>query len=88
VYRLYRSSPSGDFLEDGGGSGGPDEWLGFGIVLLQIGFDGGDQFVHAAEDAASNGVVGDQAEKPFDEIDPGRRCRGEVKVEARVALGA
>ena len=39
-----------------------------------------------AEDAASNGVVGDQAEKPFDEIDPGRRCRGEAKVEARVAL--
>ena len=55
-------------------------------MLLKVGFDGGVEFGDAVEDAASNGVVGDQAEEPFDEIDPGGRCRGEVKVKAGVAL--
>ena len=68
-------SPAGDPHKDVGGWGGPDERLGFGIVLVQIGFDGGDQFVQAAEDAAANGVIGDQAEEPLHQIDPGRRCR-------------
>ena len=66
--------------------GGPDEGLGLGIVLLQVGFDCGLEFGDAAEHAAADGVAGDQAEEAFDLIDPGGRCRGEVEVEARMAL--
>src|SRR6516165_6885020 len=65
---------------------GPDEWLGLGVVLLQVGFDCGLEFSNAAEDAAADGVAGDQAEEAFDQIDPGGRSRGEVEVEAGVAL--
>ena len=46
--------PSGDFFEDVGGRGGPDERFGFGIVLLEIGFDCGLEFGDAAEDAAAD----------------------------------
>ena len=49
-------------------------------MLLQVGFDCGLEFGDAAEDAAADGVVGDQAEEPFDQIDPRGRCRGEVEV--------
>jgi hypothetical protein len=56
-------SPTGDFLKDVGGWRGPDEGLGCGIVLLEVGFDGGVEFGDAVEDATSNGVVGDQAEE-------------------------
>jgi len=33
-------------------------------VLLQVGLDRGLEFGHAVEDAASDGLVGDQAEEP------------------------
>jgi hypothetical protein len=79
-------SPSGNFLEDIGGLGGPYEGLWLGIVELQVGFDCGLEFGDAAEDAAADGVAGDQTEESFDQIDPGSRCRGEVEVEAGVAL--
>jgi hypothetical protein len=79
-------SPSGDFLEDVGGWGGPDEGLGLGVVLLQVGFDCGVEFGNAAEDATADGVAGDKAEEAFDQINPGGRCRGEVEVEAGMAL--
>ena len=49
---------------------------------LDCGFEFGD----AVEDAAADGVLGDQAEEALDLIDPGRRSRREVDVEARVAL--
>ena len=39
------------------------------------------------EDAAPDGLVSDQAEEPFDQIDPSGRGRGEVDVKARMALG-
>ena len=79
-------SPSGDFFEDVSGGGGPDERFGFDVVLLEIGFDCRLEFSDAAEDAAADGVAGDQAEEAFDQIDPGGRGRGEVEVEAGVAL--
>ena len=55
-------------------------------MLLQVGFDRGLEFSDAAEDTAADGVVGDQAEEAFAQVDPGGRCRGEVEAEARVAL--
>ena len=55
-------------------------------MSFQVGIDCGLEFGDAVEDAASNGVIGDQAEEPFDQIDPGGRCRGEVEVEAGMAL--
>ena len=55
-------------------------------MLLEVGFDCGLEFGDAAEHAAADGVFGDQAEEPFDEIDPRGRGRGEVKVEAGMAL--
>ena len=78
VYRLQRLSPFGNFLENIGGPGGPDQRLGLCIVVLQVGFD----CVDVAEDTAADGVVVDYAEESFDEIDPGGRCRGEVEVMA------
>ena len=63
--------------------GGPDERFGVGIVLVEVGFDGGLEFGDAVEHAAADGVFGDQAEEALDEIDPGGGSRGEVEVEAR-----
>ena len=50
--------------------GGPDERFGVGIVLVQVGFDGGLEFGDAAKHAAADGVLGDQAEEAFDQVDP------------------
>ena len=50
------------------GRSSPDKRLRFDDVLLRIGFDGRVSFGDAVEDAASNGVVGDEAEEAFDEI--------------------
>ena len=55
-------------------------------MLLQIGLDGGLEFGHAVEDAAADGVIGDQAEETLDQIDPGSGNRREEEVEAGVAL--
>ena len=55
-------------------------------MLLEIGLDCRLEFSDAAEDAAADGVAGDQAEEAFDQIDPGGRGRSEVEVEAGVAL--
>ena len=76
----------GRLFEDVRGRGGPDEGFGFGIVLLEIGFNCGLEFGDAAEDAAASGVAGDQAEEALDQINPGGRGWREVEVKAGVAL--
>jgi hypothetical protein len=38
------------------------------------------------KDAASDGILGDQAEEPLDQIDPGGRSRREVEMEAPVTF--
>jgi hypothetical protein len=63
-------SPSGDFFEDIGGWGGPDEGAWIGIMMLQVIFDRHFEVGNAVKDAASDGIPGDQAEKALDEVDP------------------
>ena len=40
------------------------------------------EFGNAVEDAAAYLLAGDLSEKTFYEIEPGRRCRDEVQLEA------
>jgi len=44
--------PAADFFDDGIGVGGPHEWFGTGIGLLQEAVDGGLEIDDAFEDAA------------------------------------
>jgi hypothetical protein len=74
-------SPAGNLFEDFGGWGGPDERLGIGIVMLQIGLDNGLEVSDACEDAAADAVAGDLGEEPFDHVEPGGRGRGEMQME-------
>ena len=68
------------------GGSGPDEGFGIGIVVLQVVFDGGFEVSDAAKHAAPNGILGDQAKEALDQIEPGCRGRGKVKMEARVSF--
>ena len=43
--------------------GGPNEWLGFGVVLGEVVADRRLQLVHAAEDPTANAVLGDVAKE-------------------------
>ena len=79
-------SPPGDFFEDIGGWRGPDEGAWIVIMMLQVIFDGCFEIADAAKDAAPDGILCDQAEEAFDQIDPGRRSRREVEMEARAAF--
>ena len=75
-----------DLFENIGGGSGPDEGLGPLVVLRDVVFDGGDEFVHAAKDAATNPLVGEVAKEPLDHVQPGRRSGREVDMKALVAL--
>src|SRR5262249_40163620 len=55
-------------------------------MMLQVLYDGCFEIGDAVEDAAPDGILCDQAEEALDQIDPGRRSRREVKMEAPVAL--
>ena len=55
-------------------------------MMLQVIFDRHFEVGNAVKDAASDGIPGDQAEKALDEVDPGRRGRREVEMEAWVAF--
>ena len=48
--------------------------------------DGGLEFGNAAEDASAYSLASDLVEQPLNQIEPGRGCRGEVQLEARMAL--
>src|SRR5260370_13803304 len=54
--------------------------------MLQVIFDGRFEIGDAMKDAASDGILCDQAEEALDQIDPGRRSRREVEMEAPVAF--
>jgi hypothetical protein len=71
-------SPPGDFFEDIGGWGGPDEGVWIGIMMRQVICDGRFEIGDAVKDAAADGILSDQAEEALDQIDPGRRSRREV----------
>ena len=76
----------GDLFEDFAGRFGPDEGLGVGIVVLQVFHDGALEFGDALERAAPDTVSGDLGKEAFNHIEPRRRSRCEVEMEARVRL--
>ncbi len=67
------------------GGFGPDEGFGAGIVLGEIGVDGGLQVGDRAEDAAADALPGHLGEEVLDGVEPGGRGRGEVEGPARMA---
>ena len=82
--RFERTARTGDFCEDFFRRFGPDEGLGVSIVMVEVLVDGRFELGNGGEDAASDAVLGDQAEEALDLIEPGGRGRGEVQVKARV----
>ena len=52
--------------------------------MVDVFIDGGDQLRHAGEHAATQALGGDVAEESLDHVQPRRRGRCEVHVEARV----
>ena len=74
-----------NFGEDGLGGGGPHVGGGIGVV-------GVDVFLDLATGRARSGTcraagfVGQVPKPAFDQVEPGRRGRGEVEVEPRVPL--
>ena len=51
---------------------------------VDVFLDRGDEVGHGVEDAAPQRFVGQFPEPAFDQVEPRRRCRGEVEVEPRV----
>ena len=60
---------------------------GFGIivVLFDVAVDGGLEVNDRVEDAAFEAPAGERGEEALDGVDPGGRCRGEMKGPARMA---
>ena len=88
AYRLV-VCPKNDFtlanlVEDSVDGSVPDEGFRVSIVLVQVVFDGGDEFVDASEDTAAKALLGQHAEPAFDEVEPGGTSGSEVQLEARV----
>ena len=48
--------------------------------------DCGDQLGHTLERSSPDPLVGEVSEESFDEVEPGRTRRNEVKMKARVLL--
>jgi hypothetical protein len=65
-----------NLAEDVGGLGRTDEEFGRAVMIGQIGFNGGELFVEAPEDAAAEAIDGEIAEKAFEPVLPGRRRGG------------
>ena len=78
---LFRS---GDLFEDLARGLDPDEGFGIGIVVPQVFNDGILELGDAFEDAAADAFAGDLGEEPLDHVEPGRRGRREVQMEARM----
>ena len=51
---------------------------------VNVFLDGGDEVGHGMKDAPPQRFVGQFPEPAFDEVEPRRRCRGEVEVEPGV----
>ena len=74
-----------DFLEDCSAFGLPGVGFRGRIAIGEIGFDVTDEFTDGGEAAGADHVGGQIGKEAFDEVHPGRRCRREVRLEARVA---
>ena len=77
---MSKPSNTGEDLVRGAG---PDEGLGMFVVNIEVFADGGLQFSHAAEYAATNPFVGDFSEPTLHQVDPGTVSGREVDMEAR-----
>ena len=84
VVCLKNSFTLPDLAEDGLDGGAPHEWLRVGVVVGQVVFDGRDQFLHAAKDAAAKALLRQLAEPALDEVEPRGTGGREVQLEARV----
>ena len=73
-----------DFVEDGVDSGAPHERLRVRVVVPQVVFDGHDQFLHAAKDAATKALLRQLAEPALDQVEPRGAGRREVQLKARM----
>ena len=60
-----------------------DEWLGVVVVLSDIGPNRIDQLLDASERSAADPLVGNLAEPPFDQNQPGTTRRDEMEVKPR-----
>ena len=76
--------PAADFFDDGIGVGGPDEWFGIGIGLLQEAVDGGLEIDDAFEDAAFEPPPCQLGEEALDGVEPGGGGWGEMEMKALV----
>jgi hypothetical protein len=64
---------------------GPDEGFGAGIVLGEIGIDGGLQVGDRVEDAAADALPGHLGKEVLDGVEPGGRGWREMEGPARMA---
>jgi hypothetical protein len=78
--------PAADFFDDSIGVGGPDEWFGTGIGLLQEAVDGGLEIDDAFEDAAFEPPPCQLGEEALDGVEPGGGGWGEMEMKALVPL--
>ena len=74
--------PAADFFDDGIGVGGPDEWFGTGIGLLQEAVDGGLEIDDAFEDAAFESPPCQLGEEALNCVEPGGGGWGEMEMKA------
>jgi hypothetical protein len=77
---------AGDFFEDVGSFGGPDEGLWILVVVVDVVADGQDELFEVAEDAAPQLVLCQVTEEAFNHIEPTGRGWSEVNMEALMAV--
>jgi len=75
-----------DLLQDVGGFSRPNERLGVGVVLSDIGFNGLDQFGDISKAAASDLFLSDVSKEALDHVEPGSTGRSEMNMEAGMLL--
>jgi hypothetical protein len=68
-----------ELFQDGGGGCGPDEGLGRFVMRLDVARDDVFELGNGFEDAATDSSASDRREKPFDGVEPGGGCWGEVE---------
>ena len=82
VLRFQRLFPTVDLFDDGACGSRPDEERGVGVVLVEVVIDGHLQVDDGVEHATTYALSGDLGEEALDQVEPGRRCRREMHVEA------